>query len=60
MSSIKRTDFSANVILFWVSASIFQSCEMLINEGDNVLIDKPTYPGTLAAVSLDLRLILTF
>lgn len=25
---------------------------MLINPGDNILLDAPTYPGTLAAVSI--------
>lgn len=29
-----------------------QVFEILINPGDNILLDAPTYPGTLAAVSI--------
>lgn len=30
--------------------SVYQIFEMLVNPGDNVLLDAPTYSGTLAAV----------
>ena len=38
---------------------VFQAMEMLINEGDNVAVECPTYSGALAIVSHTLSALVT-
>jgi len=42
----------AQSFLSTIDSSLSQVFEMLINPGDNILLDAPTYSGTLAAVSI--------
>lgn len=41
-----------NGTIFKTDSFLLQVFEMLINPGDNILLDAPTYAGTLAAVSI--------
>lgn len=41
-----------NWTIFKTKSFLLQVFEMLINPGDNILLDAPTYSGTLAAVSI--------
>lgn len=45
---------SKNWAIFKSESFLLQVFEMLINPGDNILLDAPTYSGTLAAVSYSL------